>query len=91
MPRVVPDAAAEAAAANDVEVLIAKLDENLGRVIDVFRALDADASGSVSKREFRKEEVVPEEPSDLLLYSDAFIGTYSVVDQFDGLCRFPSN
>ena len=54
MPRIVPDAAAEAAAANDVEVLIAKLDENLGRVIDLFRALDVDSSGSVSKREFRK-------------------------------------
>ena len=53
-PRVVPDAAAEAAAASDVEVLIAKLDENLGRVIDLFRALDVDSSGSVSKREFRK-------------------------------------
>ena len=54
MPRIVPDAAAEAAAAGDVEVLIAKLDENLGRVIDLFRALDVDGSGCVSKKEFRK-------------------------------------
>ena len=46
-PRVVPDAAAEAAAADDVEVLIA-LDENLGRVIDLFRALDATAAASRS-------------------------------------------
>ena len=53
-PRVVPDAAAEAAAAGDVEGLIAKLDANLGRVIDLFRALDVDGSGCVSKKEFRK-------------------------------------
>ena len=51
-PYVAPGA--EAAAAAGVEQLIATLDENRVSVIDLFRSWDTDASGSVTKKEFRK-------------------------------------
>ena len=62
-PYVAPGA--EAAAAAGVEQLIATLDENLVRVIDLFRSLDADDSGTISKQEFRKgiSSVLDVEPS----------------------------
>ena len=37
-----------------IEPLIAQLQANLGRVVDLFRSWDTDASGSVTKKEFRK-------------------------------------
>ena len=49
-----PSAAAKEAAATDIERLIAQLQANLGRVVDLFRSWDTDASGSVTKKEFRK-------------------------------------
>ena len=42
------------AAAPDASQLRQALDDNLKRVIDLFRDWDEDCSGTVSKREFRK-------------------------------------
>ena len=51
--RTVPSPAAEAAAADAVEVLIGQLNENLGRVVDLFHLWDDDESGTITKKEFR--------------------------------------
>ena len=40
-----PSPAAEAAAADDVELLIGQPNENLGRVVDLFHLWDDDDSG----------------------------------------------
>ena len=38
----------------DLELLISKLNANMGRVIDLFRAWDINENGEISKAEFRK-------------------------------------
>ena len=45
---------AEVAAEVDLELLISKLNANMGRVIDLFRAWDINENGEISKAEFRK-------------------------------------
>ena len=52
--RTVPSPAAEAAAAEAVELLIGQLNENLGRVVDLFHLWDDDESGTITRRELSK-------------------------------------